>query len=527
VINSDKITFSLIECINSIDYEKIDNFEAMYDLWRICIKYFNIPSLGRQPYFERLKKVIHSKCCLLHNLDFIRGVKLKEILTKSPNLQELVSMIMNQYTLDITGDLNSLNDQELEKIVSMAMFLRLKLVNLILTFYNLVLESHPDKQDVKLSIEMNISTDTYFTGEIVSKDDHLNFSLLMPLIDNLLKHMSMFRLWDVTSALSESLYLTHKLIDFAKGCPTGSKLIYSYMSKIIEADMAAKFSERMDRCDFGQNEPKTKIGVPYCYLKNILQTLELLPTADGQSDLTLVKILQMVFEFYDLKSTHQSIMSESMYQSFLIVLSRVEIQRMDRSMLSTIFTIFNETRKKYFSNINVFCQLVFLKRLIIYWFDDFDIFEEKSLADYYSIIFDKFDEYMAMLKAEKLQEKLKKTEGQKVVLMQHSIKNSKALKIIDETINNIIEESEEVRSLLSIPKSANFQATFEENICYLKCITIIVYEILILSFKFEKFTKRVEPVTFALQENYNGQADLVQQDRQQRTWKRPFISRRF
>lgn len=502
VINSDKITYSLIECLNTIDYESIDNFEAMFDLWRICIKYFNIPSLGKQPYFSRLEKIIHTKCCLLHNLDFIRAANLKEQLEKHPNCQELISTIMNQYTIDITGDLTSLNNEEMEKIVSVAMLMRLKLLNLILTFYNLVLDSHPDPQDVKLVIEMNISTDNYFTGEITSKDDHLNLSLLMPLLDNLIKHISMFRLWDFTSTLSETLYLTHKLIDFANGCPSGSKLIYFYLEKLIEEDKKEKYNLKMDMCDFGQNEQKTKLRTPYSYLKNVFQTLELLPTAEGQSDLSLVKILQRVFDYYDLTTNHNLIFTEHMYQSFLIVLSRIEIQKMDKNMLTTIFTIFNESRSKYFSNINVFCQLVFLKRLIIYWFEDFDIFEEKALAEFYSIIFDKFDEYMSMMKSEKLQEKLKKTESQMNLLMQHSIKNSKAIKIIEESINHIIEENNDIRKLLSIPTTANFQEVFEEHISYLKCITIIVYEILILSFKFEKFTKRVDPVKLNYPETF-------------------------
>lgn len=494
VISSDKITYSLIECLNNIDYDPVDNFEAMYDIWRICIKYFNIPNLGKQAYFDRLCKVIHSKCCLIHNLDFIRGSRLKQTIQEASNVQEVVKSIMDQYTLDITGDFKSLNEHEIEKLVSVAMFLRIKLLNLIMTFYNLVLESQPADHEPRLSLEMNISTDNYFTGEISLKDDHLNFSQLIPLLDILLANVEMFRLWDFTSTLSETLYLTHKLIDFSGGCQSGSKLIYSYLTKVIEADRNEKFTRHIPICDFGQNEPKSKLGIPYCYLKNVLQTMEIMPTAEGQSDLTLVNILILLFDYYELMTTHTDILTEHTYQSFLIVLSRVEVQRMHPSMLEPIFTIFNETKDKYLSNTNVLCQLVFLKRLIIYWFDDHDIFSDKPVVEYYYGLFNKFEEYMSMLKCEKIDQKIKKTEAQKAVLVQHSIKNSKAIKIIEETINALMSENSEIKKTLSISDTADFEDVFEEHITYLKCITVLVYEILILSFKFEKFTKKVDPV---------------------------------
>lgn len=502
VISSDKITYSLIECLQAIDYDPVDNFEAMYDIWRICIKYFNIPNLGKQAYFERLKKVVHSKCCLVHNRDFIKNSRLKQIIQGSPNVREVVKTIMDQYTLEITGDFKSLNDHELEKMVSVAMFLRIKLLNLMLTFYNLVLESQSDDQEIRLQIEMNISTDNHF-DEIDMRDDYMNFSLLIPLFDILLRDIEMFRLWDFTSTLTETLYLTHKLIDFSGGCPMGSKLIYSYITKIIESDRNQKFARKLVVCDFGQKESKSKLGIPYCYLKNVLQTMEILPTAEGQSDLSLVKMLQLVFDYYELEETHGEILTEHTYQSFLIVLSRIEVQKMDSDMLKAIFVVFNENRQKYFSNTNVLCQLVFLKRLVIYWVDDYDIFTDKSVVEYYYGLFDKFDEYMDMLKSEKIAEKLQKSQGQKSTLMLHSIKNSKAIKIIDETINSLIEENNEVKKKLSIPDTANFENVFEENITYLKCITVLVYEILILSFKFEKFTKKVDSVCHSLSRKYS------------------------
>ena len=74
------------------------------------------------------------------------------------------------------------------------------------------------------------------------------------------------------------------------------------------------------------------------------------------------------------------------------------------------------------------------------------------------------------------------------------MKSAKAIKIIDETINALMSENSEIKNTLSISDTADFEDVFEEHITYLKCITVLVYEILILSFKFEKFTKKVDPV---------------------------------
>lgn len=91
VMSSPKLTYSLIDCLDTIQYEHTDNYEALYDVWRICIKYFNVPNLSRQPYFQKLKSVIWSKCCLLHNQAFIRVAYFKDALTKSTNLAESIS----------------------------------------------------------------------------------------------------------------------------------------------------------------------------------------------------------------------------------------------------------------------------------------------------------------------------------------------------------------------------------------------------------------------------------------------------
>jgi hypothetical protein len=61
-------------------------------------------------------------------------------------------------------------------------------------------------------------------------------------------------------------------------------------------------------------------------------------------------------------------------------------------------------------------------------------------------------------------------------------------------IGQLREEIDLVKKTLSIPQSDSFENVFEENITYLKCITVMVYEILILSFKFEKFSKKIDSV---------------------------------
>lgn len=526
VTASDKLTYSLIECLNNIDYELIDNFEAMYDVWRICLKYFNIKNLGEQPYFEKLRKVTYSKCCLAHNLAFIRAAKLKEDISSRGDVVGQVSLLAQQYDLELAGDVDHLNQQELDKMVSVGMFLRLKLFNLILSFFNLVLEAQSLEDRRQLVIEMNISTDNYFQGEIEIKENHLNLSLLMPLFDFLMKNIAMFRLWDFTFTLSETLYLVQKLIDASGGNVNGSKNVYNYMLKLIDADIQQKRQNNLDICDFGQKEIKTKLGIPVPFVKNVLQSAEILPTSEGQLDFSLSKLLQALIQNYDLEHSFEFLFTQSIYESFLIVLARAEVQLMPESVLHTIFTIFNECKIKYPSNINVLFQLVFLKRLIIHCFDEVDIFAVTPVVSYYTSIFDKFEEYLSMLKAEKITDKIKKTEGQKNILAQHSIKNSKALKLIDESIHQLIEDINLVKKTLSIPQAESFENVFDENITYLKCITVMVYEILILSFKFEKFSKKIDSVMLFNPEKSDRQAGMVQQDCQQRPRKRPCTSQR-
>lgn len=52
-------------------------------------------------------------------------------------------------------------------------------------------------------------------------------------------------------------------------------------------------------------------------------------------------------------------------------------------------------------------------------------------------------------------------------------------------------------ALLSIKRNnIEFEAVFEENMVFLKSITVLVYEVLILSFKFNKFTRKIDIVVF-------------------------------
>lgn len=494
VINSEKLTLSLIDCLNNINYESIENFEAMFDIWRICIKYFNIKGLGEKPYFDKLRKVTFSKCCLAHNLSYIKPQKLKEDILASGNVASQAAIITQQYDIELEGDVNHLNQTELDKIINVGMFLRVKLLNLILSFFNLVLEAQALEDRMKLVIEMGLSSDNYFQGEIEIKDNHLNLSLLMPLFDSLHKNIGMFRLWDFTYTLSETLYLTQKMIDFSGSNPNGSKNVYNSLLKLIEADINIKRKTQRDICDFGQEELKTKLATPASYLKNLIQTAEILPTSEGQIDFSIAKLIQVLVVQYDFEHNFEILMNETIYQSFLIVLTKAEVQLMGEPTLHVVFTIFNENSKRYPANVNMLFQLVFLKRLIIHCFDEVDIFAVAPVVGYYASLFDKFEEYISMLKTEKIAEKIKKTEGQKSVLQQYSIKNSKALKIIDENIGQLQDEISKFKDALSIPQENTFESVFEENITYLKCITVMVYEILILSFKFDKFSKKIDSV---------------------------------
>jgi hypothetical protein len=78
VISSDKLTYSLIDCLNNIDYEAVDNFEAMYDIWRICLKYFNIQASCRAAVFRqtqksRVRQVLSSTQSVVHETRRARG----------------------------------------------------------------------------------------------------------------------------------------------------------------------------------------------------------------------------------------------------------------------------------------------------------------------------------------------------------------------------------------------------------------------------------------------------------------------
>jgi hypothetical protein len=462
----------------------------MYDIWRICIKYFNIPGLSRQPYFERLGKVIWSKCCLLHNERFIRIQFLKSFISAYPNKSELIDTIGRQYNIAFKGQLEFISDSDMHDVLAVAFFLRVKLLNLVLTFFNLILDYQlPGEEKFSLGIETNYMGDNQ--GQ--QTDNRLNFSLFFQAIDLLLPKADRFKLWDFTFTISESLYLMQKLIDYTAIPNQASKSIYNLIDRIIDIDTTLKAKHKIELYHFGVEEPKWRLGKPGNYLKNVFHTLEILPTSDT-IELSLVGILDKIFKNYKLETNAHLIFDAVLYQSFLVVLSRVEVQMMDLSFIEVIFQLFEKQKKNFQTNTNVLFQLIFLKRLVVYCFEEYDIFDKPSVANFYNSFSYKFDEYLNMISVHKLHAQVKKIQDQKNVLLVHSIKNGKAIKILEEQIKKLAEDDSKLREQLTLPRDIDFDQVYEENITYLKCITILVYEILILSFKFNKFIKKIDTV---------------------------------
>jgi hypothetical protein len=284
-----------------------------------------------------------------------------------------------------------------------------------------------------------------------------------------------------------------KLIDYTAIPNQASKSIYNLIDRLIDIDTTLKAKHKIELYHFGVEEPKWRLGKPGNYLKNVFHTLEILPTSDT-IELSLVGILDKIFKNYKLETNAHLIFDAVLYQSFLVVLSRVEVQMMDLSFIEVIFQLFEKQKKNFQTNTNVLFQLIFLKRLVVYCFEEYDIFDKPSVANFYNSFFDKFDEYLNMISVHKLHAQVKKIQDQKNVLLVHSIKNGKAIKILEEQIKKLAEDDSKLREQLTLPRDIDFDQVYEENITYLKCITILVYEILILSFKFNKFIKKIDTV---------------------------------
>lgn len=448
VINSDKLTYSLIECLSEINYEQLDSFESLYDLWRICIKYFNIPTLSKQPYFDKLKKVVWSKCCLIHKDEFIRISHLRQFIFSSPDKSAIVDAIGKQYNLSFKVDLTHLSESESDDILAVAFFLRMKMVNLAMTFFNLILNSEGNGEGkTTLYIEMNHMHEN--TSMMTGTDHHLNFSLLVPVLDLLYAKPERFKLWDFTYTLSESIYLMQKLIVYTCISNQASKILYGYLNKLLEIDISIKRKNGWPVSYFGEDEPRWKLGKPGNFLKNVFHALEILPISDT-ADYSIVCIVQKVFELYTLDKNASQIFDTVLYESFLVVLSRVEVQMMDLAFVDLVFQQFEQQKTKYPSNTNTMFQLVFLKRLVIYCYEENDIFDKPSVAAYYNSFFDKFDEYLSMIAINKLHAKMRKIEEHKTVLSAHSIKNGKTIKILEEQIKKLAEEDDKLRGTASL-----------------------------------------------------------------------------
>ena len=447
MISSPKLTFSLIECLDSIDYQQVDNFDAIYDIWRICTKYFNIPGLSRQPYFEKLKKVIWNKTCLLHAEYFVRIRSVEETIERSSSKQEIVTAVSKQINVIFEGDANRFAEGQIRKVVAAIFYLRLKLINMILTFYNVVIDSQSDSSKSPLVLEMNFIPENHQLADLApSAEDHINFSLLTPVLDLLIEQADIFKLWDFTCTLSETMFLVQKLIEYSGINNPACKTVYNYLLRIIEVDMQTKAKLGLKINDFGEGEERTKFSEPESYLKNIFHTMELLPSSEVQNETSIVGLLQKIYNTYIVDLAGSRFFDQQTYLSFLIVLSRVEVQLMSLSLIDGCFQQFDKYKEAYSSNVHVLFQLIFIKRLIIYCYDENDIFELGSVVALYNRLFDKFEEYINMLKIEKIRAKKKTKEGQRHVLSTHSIKNARTIKLLEEEIKKLAEEDSELQS---------------------------------------------------------------------------------
>lgn len=438
--------FSLLECLDTIDYENIDSFEALYDVWRISIKYFNTPDLGKQESFEKLRKVIWSKCCLLHNAAFLSISHLRDYVRKAGATAEQLIQLAAQYNVVFEGDIKSVSEEDFNKFLAVIFFSRIKLLNLILTFYNIILESQGGQENpsIKLYVEMTVISDIT-AHEMERKEDTLNFSMLTPVLDRLMLYVHQFKLWDFTSTIAETMYLVQKLIDFTGSANTSSKIVYNYLLRLIDADVAVKTRNGIDLRYFGEEEPRTRLARPEMYLKHVMNCAEILPASEAQAEYSLVMLLQKICDSYNIESTYTKIFTESVYLSFVIALARCEVNFLSLPFIDSIFKQFELNYERYNSNVVVMFQLVFLKRLIIYYYDENDIFNYQSVHAFYTHIFDKFDEYIQMLRAGKLRIRRKKLEADRTMLYNNSIKNKLAIRTIEDEIRKLSEEDSEIQ----------------------------------------------------------------------------------
>ena len=225
---------------------------------------------------------------------------------------------------------------------------------MILTFYNLILQSQmEDDQRQTLVLEINIIPINSTSEGFENRDNQLNLSLLTHIIDLLFHHINLFKLAEFTSTIAECLYLIQKLIDYSGVTNSSSKTVYTYITRLIDADIQSKNKTDTPLYYFGEDDIKSKSHKTECYLRYVFHTMEILPSSEPQSDTSLVSLLSKVIDRYNMTKFYQKLMDSVIFESFLVVLSRIEVNLMSMQLVDDVFVLFEHCTPLYPTNTNM------------------------------------------------------------------------------------------------------------------------------------------------------------------------------
>lgn len=403
------------------------------------------------------------------------------------SVQELDSL-SNLSGMEVVGDLSMLDPQTLRQFSLLISFYRLKLLNLILTFLLVILENDESKSHIIVELSGLQDTANAATSDLTNT---VFLNQLITVLETLLANFGLVNLHHMASVLAETLSLILRLGHFGALSVANKKYLFGLLSKVIDTERKEKISLRIPISYFGE----AQITKHENYLRFVFTALENLYLTEKSAEYSSAILMEKLFSYYDLERENTNIFDEQMYVSLMGILSRIEIQHLKLTLINSFFRIFEENKAKYVDQLISLYQFIFLKRLIIFSYEENDIFQLPSVVAFYNKIFEKFEDFIETSNKVASLKSSQKTEDPATPEIKFNGRN-----IPKKSANIVVHKNLKKFDGLIMKKNneeanhSEIEAKLEQDIDYLKSMAVLAYECIILSFKFTKFTEKIDSV---------------------------------
>jgi hypothetical protein len=444
---------------------------------------------------------------LVHNPQYMRTVRDDDF---KLSVQELQSL-SNLSGVELVGNLNMLDPQTIKQFTLLISFYRLKLLNLILTFFLIILENTESKSHIVVEFSGMQDSPNALTSDLSST---VFLNQLINIIETLLLHFSLLDLHHMASVLAETLSLILRLGHFGVLSVPNKKLAFGLLSKVIDSERKEKIALRIPISYFGDTQSVTHEN----YLRYVFLALENLYLSEKSAEYSSAILMEKLFSYYDLERENISIFDEQMYLSFMGILSRIEIQHLKLTLINSFFKIFDQNKTKYVDQLISLYQFIFLKRLIIFSYEENDIFQLPSVVTFYNKIFEKFEDFIETINkvaSLKLAQKPEEPNTPEIKFKGKNVPKKSSNIVVHKNLRKfdglIMKKNKTAEPGMQQGAASEIETKLEQDIDYLKSIAVLAYECIILSFKFTKFTEKIDSVdTVVTSEESDREADLVQ-----------------